>query len=151
MPNGAAAVTWLAAVAAFCRDLLDMALSNLWRTAAVLSVLLAGWLWVALGRAESDVSALGGELERAGEQLQAARGSAIGWETEARGAEARLAAWVRKYEIDVQSERDAASSAAQREADADAALKAWTARYANALRDPECADVLRMRICESLQ
>lgn len=139
------------AVVSALSDLLVAALSNLWRTAAVLSVLLSGWLWVALGRAESDVSALGGELERAGEQLQAARGSAIGWESEARSAEARLAALVKKYEIDVQAQRDAAQAARQREADADAALKAWTARYANALRDPECADVLRMRICESLQ
>lgn len=126
-------------------------LANGWRTAALgLSV----WLLFqagALDDANAEVEALTRDVELASSQLEAARGSAIGWETEARGAEARLAAWVQKYEIDVQAERDAAKAAAQREADADAALKAWAARYANALRDPECADVLRMRICESLQ
>lgn len=126
-------------------------LANGWRTAALgLSV----WLWFqagALDDANAEVAALTRDVELASSQLEAARGSAIGWETEARGAEARLAGWVQKYEIDVKSERDAATAAAQRAADADAALRGWTERYASALRHPDCAAVMQMRICEQLR
>lgn len=139
------------AVVSALSDLLVAALSNLWRSAAVLLAVVAVWLFVWLSSVQADAVVLRADAKRLAGQVEAARGSALGWETEARDAQARLAAWVKRYEVDTAAARAAVADAERRESDADAALKAWTARYANALRDPECADVLRMRICESLQ
>lgn len=139
------------AVVSALSDLLVAALSNLWRAAAVVLAVVAVGLFVWLSSVQSDATVLRGEVKRLAGQVDAARGSALGWETEARDAQLRLADWVRRYEVDMAKARAAVADAERRESDADAALKAWTQRYADALRDPACADMARMKICDALR
>lgn len=139
------------AVVATLRNLLVAALSNLWRTATVLLAVIAVGLFVWLSSVQAEAAVLRGEATRLAGQVDAARGSALGWETEARDAQLRLADWVRRYEVDTAASRAAVAEAERRESDADAALKAWTRRYADALRDPKCADMARMKICDALR
>lgn len=133
------------------KSLMSFLMGNLWRTAAIALTCVVLWQHHTTSQLELDNKSMTVEIERMSGQLEAAVGSARGWETEARDAEARLATWVQKYEIDVQAERDAATAAAQREADADASLKLWTQRYVESLRDNECRKMMETPICESLQ
>lgn len=139
------------AVVSALSDLLVAALSNLWRTAAVLLAVVAVGLFVWLSSVQSDAAVLRSEAKRLAGQVDAARGSALGWETEARDAQLRLADWVRRYEVDTAKARAAVADAERRESDAGAALRAWTQRYADALRDEDCGAVMRMQICERLR
>lgn len=116
----------------------------------LLAVVAVG-LFVWLSSVQADAVVLRADVARLAGQVEAARGSALGWETEARDAQARLAAWVKRYEVDTAAARAAVADAERRESDADAALKAWTRRYADALRDEDCGAVMRMQICERLR
>lgn len=140
-------MSWLTLLKSFVSFLL----SNLWRTAAIALTCVVLWQQHTQFQLNLDKKFLTVEIEHMSAQLEAVYGSAKGWETEARLAEARLATWVQKYEVDMQAERNATKESQQREADADASLKLWTQRYAESLRDDECRKLMETPICESLQ
>lgn len=133
------------------KSLTSFLIGNLWRTAAIALACVVLWQQHTRSQLELDNKSMTEEIEHMSSQLEAAYGSAKGWETEARLAEARLATWVQKYEVDMQAERDATKESQKREADADASLKLWTQRYAESLRDNECRKLMETPICESLQ
>ena len=132
----------------------DAVTANLWRTAALGLLAYAGLLGLRLDNAVLRAKVAEARLETAKDAAQvlmdgraAAELSAGQWQQTATEIRDRLHALVEQHRI--QRERDAAAVAAAQaaERDADAALRWWTDRYAEAVREPSCQALMETPLC----
>lgn len=122
---------------------------RVWIAAVVLGAAAAvAWLAVSYTSAINDADVLRRDNTRLRNELSQWRASAKRWEQVAKDENARANEYVERARQDVARAQAAAKEMEAREAEANAALNAWTTRYAETLRSEECAAQARMKICE---
>lgn len=101
-----------------------------------------------LDAAIAERDAANAQLISAQSAAAAAADSATQWQTLAEDLAARLTAELAEAQARAKRGAEAVARARQRERDADATLRGWLDRYADATRAAECAAIERMKVCE---
>lgn len=128
--------------------LLAFVSGNWWRTLALALLAFAMVQSLRIDTIKAGAESCAVSLAAMSADVDEALQSATAWQATAETLRVRLAGMVKA--IEVQRERDAAAVAKANEqrAEADRVLAAWVDRYAAAVRNPECNQQMRQRLCE---
>lgn len=127
--------------------LLSLLSSNWWRTLAMALLAFAMVQSLRIDTIKSGAESCNTQLAGMSADVDEALQSASAWQASSEDLRVRLADMVKAIEVQRERDAEAVAKANASRAESDRVLAAWVARYAAAVRNPDCARLMEQRLC----